>query len=125
MYAQESFKSVIKQAGLRSIASFDVLEVDDTYSYKLFQHLMSVGVGKREALGMLEGKDRRMNPSGGSLGVGYLVEANGSHKVLECCLQLRGKAGGGQVRRAEKAFALSWRGNPTGTGAAVALSAAR
>ena len=71
---------------------------------------------------MLEEKTRRLNPSGGSLGAGYLIEANGWHKVLECVLQMRGKAGGNQVRRAEKALAVSWRGHPTATGAAVALS---
>jgi hypothetical protein len=56
------------------------------------------------------------------LGTGYLIEANGSHKVLECVLQMRGQAGGNQVKRAEKALAVSWRGNPSATGAAVALS---
>jgi len=63
-----------------------------------------------------------LNPSGGSLGTGYLIEASGLHRVLECVLQLRGTAGASQVK-AERAFALSWRGYPTGTGAAAVLSA--
>jgi acetyl-CoA C-acetyltransferase len=95
--------------------------VDDTYSYKLVQHLMSMGVTKSTAL-MMTKKDPRLNPSGGSLGVGNLIEANGSYKVLECVLQMRGCAGGNQVKAPGRALALSWRGNPTATGAAVALS---
>lgn len=121
-YAKDSFESVKKQAGFRGVDAFDILEVDDTYSYKLVQHLMSLGVSKSSVMKMLEEKTRRLNPSGGSLGTGYLIEANGSHKVLECVLQMRGQAGGNQVKRAEKALAVSWRGNPTATGAAVALS---
>ncbi len=121
-YAEDCFRSVMKQAGLRSLSAFDVMEVDDTYSYKLLQHLMSMGATKSSALAMLEGRGAELNPSGGSLGTGYLIEANGSHKTLECVLQLRGEAGGNQVRAARRALAVSWRGNPTATGAAVALS---
>jgi acetyl-CoA C-acetyltransferase len=121
-YARDSFESAKKQAGFRGIDAFDILEVDDTYSYKLLQHLISLGVSKSSAMKMLEEKSRRLNPSGGSLGTGYLIEANGSHKVLECVLQMRGRAGGNQVKRAKKALVVSWRGNPTATGAAAALS---
>ncbi|MGP8125056.1 MAG: thiolase C-terminal domain-containing protein [Nitrososphaerales archaeon] len=121
-YAKDSFESARKQGGFKGIEGFDILEVDDTYSFKLLQHLMSLGVNKPSAMKMLEEKTRRLNPSGGSLGTGYLIEANGSHKVLECVLQMRGQAGGNQVRGVERALAVSWRGNPTATGAAVALS---
>jgi acetyl-CoA C-acetyltransferase len=121
-YAEECFRSVLKQARLKGVAAFDVLEVDDTYSYKLFQHLMSLGLNKSSAVAMIEKGRKAVNPSGGSLGVGYLIEANGLHKVLECILQLRGQAGGNQVKGTDRALALSWRGNPTATGAAVALS---
>jgi acetyl-CoA C-acetyltransferase len=121
-YAKDSFEATKKQAGFRSVDAFDILEVDDTYSYKLLQHLMSLGISKLSVIKMLEEKTRRLNPSGGSLGTGNLIEANGSHKVLECVLQMRGQAGGNQVKRVEKALATSWRGNPTATGAAVALS---
>lgn len=122
-YAEDCFRAVVKQAGVRGAGSFDILEVDDTYSYKLVQHLTSMGVDKEELISKLEGGRGRINPSGGSLGAGYFIEATGSHRVLECVLQLRGKAGGNQVRGAETALALSWRGHPTGTGAAVALRA--
>ncbi len=122
-YAAGSFKSVAEQAGSKGADSFDVLEVDDTYSYKLLQHLSSMGLSKSDSLDMVE--EGKVNPSGGSLGAGYLIEATGSHKVLECVLQLRGEAGGNQVKRPRSALAMSWRGNPTATGAAMAISGGR
>ncbi len=121
-YARDSFKSALKQSGRRSLSSLDLLEVDDTYSYKLLQHLVSMGASKEEAVRMVKGKGPALNPSGGSLGVGNLIEATGSLKVLECVLQMRGTAGGNQVRGVESAAAVSWRGNPTSTGAAIILS---
>jgi acetyl-CoA C-acetyltransferase len=121
-YAKDSFRAALKQSGRKRLASFDVLEVDDTYSYKLFQHLISMGATKAQALGLVGGDGPALNPSGGSLGAGYMIEAMGSYRALECVLQLRGTAGPNQVRGAKSALALSWRGNPTGTGAALALS---
>jgi acetyl-CoA C-acetyltransferase len=118
-HAEDAVASVFKQSG-SGPGDFDLMEVDDTYSFKLFQHLMAAGVDEEEALSML--KSGKVNPSGGSLGTGYLIEATGSHKLLECVLQLRKESGGNQVRKATRALALSWRGNPTGSGAAVGVS---
>jgi acetyl-CoA C-acetyltransferase len=124
-YAKDCLAAVAKQAGVKSMDSFDVMELDDTYAFKLLQHLMASGESKASAVKMLDGIGRRLNPSGGSLGAGHLIEATGSHKVLECVLQLRGQAGRNQQKGVERAIALSWRGNPSGTGAAVALSGSR
>jgi acetyl-CoA C-acetyltransferase len=121
-YAKASYAAALKESGRRSLSSFDVLEVDDTYSFKLLEHLMAMGATKRQALAVAAGKGPALNPSGGSLGTGYVLEAAGSLRVLECVLQLRGTAGTNQVRGAESALALSWRGIPTSTGAAAALS---
>jgi acetyl-CoA C-acetyltransferase len=122
-YAKAAFGDAAKQAGRRGLSSFDVLEVDDTYSYKLLQHLTSMGASKEEARALVRGIGGAvLNPSSGSLGTGYLIEATGSHRVLECVLQLRGTAGPVQVKGAKSAAILSWRGNPTGTGAAMAMS---
>lgn len=121
-YAADSFAAVLKKTGRRGLRAFDVLEVDDTYSYKLVQHLMAMGATRAEALGMVAGKGPAVNPSGGALGCGNLLEAAGLHKVLECVLQLRGTAGPCQVPKARTAAALSWRGTPTASGAAIALS---
>ena len=62
-----------------------------------------------------------VNLSGGSLGVGYLFDANGFQKVLEIVTQLRGEAGQRQVQGATTGLAQSWRGIPTSTGAVVVL----
>ena len=121
-YAGEAFRSVLKQTRRRSLSAFDVLEIDDSYSYKLLQHLMSVGLSRKQAMALVEGEGPALNPSGGSLGTGYMIEATGLQRVLECVLQLRGTAGGNQVSGASKALAVSWRGQPTATGAAIALS---
>ena len=119
-YAKDAFVTAMKQAGLKGPSSIDFFEADDTYSYKLVQHLLSMGFSKAGALRMA--KQGRVNPSGGSLGVGYLIEATGLHRILECVLQLRGEGGRNQVRRAGRGAVLSWRGNPTATGAAAVLS---
>jgi acetyl-CoA C-acetyltransferase len=116
--ARDSFEAAEKQAGLRGGAtSFDVLEIDDMYSYKFLQHLRSIS-----AEASYSGKNQSVNPSGGSLGVGYFIEATGLHRILECVLQMRGEAGGNQVRRPKRALAVSWRGNPTASGAAAILA---
>jgi acetyl-CoA C-acetyltransferase len=106
----------------------DLYELDDTFSYKELQHMEAVGLCARGEAGKMiqQGRTARdadlpVNPSGGSLGVGHLVEATGLHKVLEACLQLRGEAGRMQVNGAKKALAQSWRGLPTSSGAAVIL----
>jgi acetyl-CoA C-acetyltransferase len=63
-----------------------------------------------------------VNVSGGSLGQGYLFEAGGLARTLECVLQLREEAGERQVEDAGVAVAQAWRGIPTTT-AAVAVFA--
>jgi acetyl-CoA C-acetyltransferase len=107
----------------------DLAEVDDTYSYRELMHLEALRLARPgDAGAMLEegyfGKEGELpvNVSGGSLGQGYLFEANGLARTLECVLQLRGEAGERQVGDAGVALAQSWRGVPT-TSAAVAVYA--
>jgi acetyl-CoA C-acetyltransferase len=107
----------------------DIAEVDDTYSYRELMHLEALRLARPgEAGGMLEdgywGREGELpvNASGGSLGQGYLFEANGLARTLECVMQLRGEAGERQVPDAGVAVAQSWRGIPTTT-AAVAVYA--
>lgn len=119
-YAKDAFAGALKQARLNGPASIDFFEVDDTYAFKLMQHLLSIGMTKAGALRLAMAS--RVNPSGGSIGVGHLIEATGLHRVLECVLQLRGEAGRNQVRKASRGAVVSWRGNPTATGAAAVLS---
>jgi acetyl-CoA C-acetyltransferase len=122
-YARNSFERAAKQASLRrGLDSLDLLEIDDTYSFKLIQHLLSMAKDKRQALGVLRGGGPIVNPSGGSLAVGNLIEASASHRLLEAVLQLRGEAGKLQVRGAKRALVQSWRGVPTATGGVAILS---
>ena len=106
----------------------DVAEVDDTFSYKELQHLESLRLcrpgesGHLLAGGVFDlGGDLPVNPSGGSLGQGNMLEANGLRRILEVVWQLRGEAGPRQVPSARLGLAMSWRGVPTTTCAAVIL----
>lgn len=107
----------------------DFAEIDDTFSYKQLQHVEALHVcgpgesGRYMEQGLFSSQgDFPVNVSGGSLGSGYLHEANGLQKLLEVVLQLRGQAGPNQLSRARTGLAFSWRGIPTATGAAAVLS---
>jgi len=122
-YASNSYAKALSQAGLsKDLGAFDLLELDDSYSYKLLQHLHSLAKSGAEERRVLSGAGPALNPSGGAMGVGNLLEASAMHRLLECVLQLRGEAGGTQVRGAERALVQSWRGVPTATGGVAILS---
>lgn len=129
-YVRQAADRAYEMAGLGSpTRDIDLAEVDDTYSYRELMHLEALRLARPgDAGAMLEegyfGRDGELpvNASGGSLGQGYLYEANGLARTLECVLQLRGEAGERQVEDAGVAVAQSWRGVPT-TSAAVALYA--
>jgi acetyl-CoA C-acetyltransferase len=121
-YARLAYANAAAQARVRALSAFDVLELDDTYSFKALQHLNSIAKSKAEAARVLAGRGPALNPSGGSLGVGNLIEASAMHRLLECVLQLRGDAGRLQVKDARRALVVSWRGVPTATGGAAVLS---
>lgn len=127
-YLQKAARMAYQQAGIRSpIGVVDFAEVDDIYAYKELQSLEALGLcglgeagwiteeGLTEADGELP-----VNVSGGSLGMGNLLDATGLSRVLEVVLQLRGEAGTRQLENAEIGLAQSWRGVPT-TSAAVAV----
>ena len=128
-YAEQAAARAFKLAKVRSPATyFDLAEVHDTYAYKELQHLEALKLapkgkaGKMAASGVIE-RDGRLpvNVSGGSLGVGHLLEATGLHHLLEAVVQLRGEAGRMQVPKAKRAVVQSWRGIPTVTGAVAVL----
>jgi acetyl-CoA C-acetyltransferase len=129
-YVRDAADRAYRMAGVGAAGrDVDLAEVDDTYSYRELMHVEALRLARPgEAGGMLEegyfGPDGELpvNPSGGSLGQGYLFEANGLARTLECVAQLRGEAGERQVDGAGVAVAQSWRGVPTTT-AAVAVFA--
>jgi acetyl-CoA C-acetyltransferase len=128
-YIDQAASRAYKMARVNTPAShFDLAEVDDTYSYKELQAVEALRLAKKGKAGkMLESgvfdRDGRIpvNSSGGSLGVGHLLEATGLHRTLEAVLQLRGQAGALQIPKARKALVQSWRGIPTATGAVAVL----
>ncbi|MFO7743169.1 MAG: acetyl-CoA acetyltransferase [Anaerolineae bacterium] len=129
-YARAASEMAFRTAGIRSPRhEIDFAEVDDTFAYKELQHLEALGLCPPGAAGewTLEGGteltgELPVNPSGGALGEGHLLDATGLARVLEVVLQLRGEAGQRQIDEAEVGLAFGWRGVPTTGGAAVVLS---
>ena len=130
LYARLAARKAYDMAGITNpYLEIDFAEVDDTFSYKELQHLEALSIcGPGEAGPLLElgsfapGGDFPVNVSGGSLGCGYIHEANGFQRLLEAVLQLRGEAGRRQLAEPETGLVFAWRGLPTATGAAVVLS---
>ncbi len=130
VYAANAGEMAYRMAGMRSPwQELDVAEIDDTFSYKELQHMEALRLCRAGQAGPLVedgateiGGDLPVNPSGGSLGMGHLLDASGLARLLEVVLQLRGEAGQHQIAEAETGMAFSWRGLPTTSGAAVILS---
>lgn len=132
-YLSIAGKMAARQAGLKTFAKrIDFAEIDDTFAYKELQHIEALGLcGAKQAGRLVErgyfdlGGDLPVNPSGGCLGQGNLLEASGLYRVCEIVAQLRGEAGARQVDGAKTALAASWRGVPTTTGAVAMFSRAK
>lgn len=130
VYAERAGDMAYRMAGISSPwQEIDLAEIDDTFSYKELQHMEALRFCQPGEAGILVadgateiGGDLPINPSGGSLGVGHLLDASGLARVLEVVLQLRGEAGQHQLPDVETGLAFGWRGLPTTSGAAVILS---
>jgi acetyl-CoA C-acetyltransferase len=127
--AEISASMAYEMAGIKSpMYDTSFAEVDDTYSYKELQHLEAVGVCKSGEAGNmlsdgifdLDGQ-YPVNTSGGSLGLGHLLDANGLAKVADAVLQLRGHAGPRQIPDAWSCIVQGWRGVPTTSTAMMVL----
>ena len=130
IYAEEAARMAYRQAGISNpLEAIDIAEVDDTYAYKELQALEALGFCSEGESGILtvEGftspdSGLPVNVSGGSLGMGNLLEATGLSRALEIVLQLRGEAGARQVEDVNTGLAQSWRGVPTSSGAVLILA---
>ena len=130
VYAKLASQQAYRMADINNpFNEIDFAEIDDTFSYKELQHLEALNLcGPGEAGRLLElgcfgpDGDIPVNVSGGSLGAGYLHEANGLQRLMEVILQLRGEAGPRQLLDVETGLAFAWRGVPTATGAAAVIS---
>ncbi len=126
-YIRQAAEMAYRQAGIRQpYQAIDFAEVDDTYAYKELQHLEALGLCREGEAGMLTEDgvtesqgELPVNVSGGSLGMGDLLDANGLARALEVVLQLRGEAGAHQLEEVEIGLAQSWRGVPTTSGAVL------
>lgn len=130
LYAEKAAAMAFAEAGIKDpMVDADFAEVDDTFSYKELVHLSALGVGDEETVIQLL-RDGAfdfdglfpVNPSGGSLGMGYGYDASGLRSFAEAVLQLRGEAGAHQLPDPEVAIVQSWRGIPTAMGAVAVLS---
>ncbi len=127
---QIAAKMAYKQANITCPRKqIDFAEIDDCFSYKELQHMEALNLCSPGEAGKLtvEGVTQRdgelpINVSGGSLGVGRLVEATGLQKALEVVIQLRGEAGKRQLAKANVGLAHAWRGIPHTSSAVVILS---
>lgn len=130
VYARLAAEMAYKKAGIHTpCKEVDFAEVDDLFSYKELQHVEALQLCRTGQAGRLveEGSTRiggylPVNPSGGTLGMGWALEASGMQRLLEVVLQLRGEAGSRQLPDVEVGVAQSWRGVPTATGAVAVLS---
>ncbi len=129
-YAEGAAYMAYAQAGINNpLEAIDIAEVDDTYAYKELQALEALGFCQEGEAGdmTLQGftypdSGLPVNVSGGSLGMGNLLDANGLARALEIVLQLRGEAGPRQVENVNIGLAQSWRGVPTTSGAVLILT---
>jgi acetyl-CoA C-acetyltransferase len=129
-YIEKAARMAYRQAGLSSPRDvIDFAEVDDLYAYRELQSLEALGVFASGEAGPLTEEgftaadgDLPVNVSGGSLGMGDLLDANGLARLLETVIQLRGEAGARQLEGAEIGLVQSWRNVPTTSGAVALLS---
>ncbi len=130
VYAELSAQMAYRTAGIRSPRTeIDFAEIDDAFAYKELQHLEALGLcdeghaGAWSAAGGTElTGEFPVNPSGGCLGCGHLLDASGLARALEVVLQLRGQAGQRQLEDVETGMAFGWRSVPTTAGAAAIFS---
>ncbi|MEO0094177.1 MAG: hypothetical protein ABIK67_07995 [candidate division WOR-3 bacterium] len=129
-YCEKAAEMAYKMAGIKNPKKeIDFAEIDDTFAYKELQHLSAMKLGCECEMGVwidtgvteLTG-EFPVNPSGGSLGMGHLLEASGLARVYMAVKQLRGEAGKLQVKNANTALISAWRGIPTTSGAVAILS---
>jgi acetyl-CoA C-acetyltransferase len=105
----------LAEAGIEDPGDIDVLYVSDLYPHRQLMHLDALGL-RGEGV---------VNPDGGCLGVGDLIEANGGARLVDAVRQLRGEAGAHQVDGARSALVHGWRGLPTDSCAVAVLERER
>jgi acetyl-CoA C-acetyltransferase len=129
-YVRRAAERAYAMAGIRSPRDeIDFAEISDEFSYKELQTLEAMMLASTGEAGCItaDGVTQRdgslpVNASGGCLGCGNMLEANGGAKVHELVAQLRGEAGRHQLDDVHTGVAQSWRGIPTTTAGVVVIS---
>ena len=129
-YVKRASERAYAMAGIKSPRDeIDFAEISDEFSYKELQTLEAMMIASTGEAGGItaDGVTQRdgslpVNASGGCLGCGNMLEANGGAKVYEVVTQLRGEAGRRQIEDVQTGVAQSWRGIPTTTAAVVVIS---
>lgn len=129
-YIEKAARMAYRQSGFENPNGIvDIAEVDDTYAYKELQSLEALGfftpgeAGPATVAGITASNgELPVNTSGGSLGMGHLLDATGLARAMEIVLQLRRQAGIRQIDDLEVGLAQSWRGVPTTSGAVAVFS---
>ncbi len=131
-YAKIAADRAFKMAEKVRPKDIDLLEIDDSFSYKELQHLEAMGFCKKGEAGDLTVKGATapdgeipVNASGGSLGMGYTFEMAGLQRLCEMVLQLWNQAGEHQVKNVRTGLVQCWRGVPTASGATIILTSER
>jgi acetyl-CoA C-acetyltransferase len=104
----------LEEAGIEDPATeVDVFYLSDLYPHRQLMHM--------EAIGIYGASLPAVNPDGGALAGGDLIEATGGARVVDAVRQLRGDAGPHQVEGAGTALVHGWRGPPTDSCAVAIL----
>jgi acetyl-CoA C-acetyltransferase len=116
-YVEEAARMAYKMAKIdHPRKQIDFAEVYDPFDYKELHHMEGLLLAKKGEAPKLtkEGVTQRdgdlpINPSGGLLGVGNPIAAAGMMKICELFWQLRGEAGGRQVKKeVNRGLAQAW-----------------
>jgi len=99
-------RMALEEAGIEDPATgCDAFYLSDLYPHRQLMHM--------DALGLGEEMTPVINPDGGCLGCGDLIEANGGARLVDAVRQVRGEAGAHQLPGAGTALVHGWRGLPT------------
>ncbi len=111
----EAAKMAYAEAGVSNPKKdLDGVYLSDLYAHRCLMHL--------EGMGIKGGVGEKINPDGGSLSTGDLIEANGGARLFDAVCQLRGEAGSHQIPNASRIAVQGWRGLPTDSAAVVVIA---
>lgn len=99
LYLEELAKKVYSNAGISNPEEdLDFVEIEDSFSYLQLQSLNALGFSESQMPWQsAENENLRINPSGGTLGIGNSFWAKGLMRTIEAVLQLRMEAGRNQI----------------------------